>query len=399
MGMIYRRGKVYWIKYYVDGKPVRMSSSSHERRKAELLLTDKEKAVARRDPAAYYDTRKTRYDDIRSLVIEDYKLYKRKSLNTLEYRLLHLDAAFKGKKAELLDINRYILDRRIAGAEDSTINRELAALRRMFTLALRNTPPLVVHVPRIARFKENNVRIGFIEHEAYLRLKGKLPDYLNGPFTLAYHAGMRREEILSLPYTYVSEASRTINLEPGTTKNDEPRVIHLEGNPELEESVKSQLLERMTKFPDCPYLYSHDGEKIKDFRGAWDKALLQCGYRPTYRCKQCHVIIKLPEGKTKKDLSCFKCGGTGKTLKKYDKVFHDLRRTALRNMIRAGVPQKVAMKISGHKTASVFDRYDITSDEDLREASKMIAEYHKAKERNIDVPPENAIHDEEHDGE
>lgn len=268
MGMIYRRGKVYWIKYYVDGRPVRMSSGSYERRKAELLLADKERAVAKRDPSVYFETRKTRYDDIRPLVVEDYELFRRKSLDTLEYRLLHLDAAFKGKKAELLDVKQYILDRRKAGAEDSTINRELAALRRMFSLALKATPSLVASVPPIPRFQEHNVRTGFLEHDEYLKLKAVLPDYLRPPFTMAYHAGMSKEEILALPYTYVSEASRTINLEPGTTKNDEPRVIHLEGDPELEEMVKSQLLLRKTKFPDCPYLFFRDSEKIKDFRVA-----------------------------------------------------------------------------------------------------------------------------------
>jgi integrase len=236
--------------------------------------------------------------------------------------------------------------RNIPPAKNGTINRHLALLRRAFNLDKRASPPKVVTVPVIPKLAENNARKGFFEHDAFVAVRRELPDEVRPVVTFAYYTGCRKGEILGLRWDQVDLAERVVKLDPGETKNDEGRTIFL--TPDLYEVLALQKATRDQLFPKSLWVFSRLGDRILDFRWSWNEA-----------CKRAGLVDAAGEP---------------------DKLFHDLRRTGVRNLIRAGVPERVAMAISGHKTRAVFDRYNIVSESDLKDAARRLREYLTAKD-------------------
>lgn len=212
------------------------------------------------------------------------------------------------------------------------MNRETGALKQAFNLAVKRTPPKLTRAPYIPTLTEDNARQGFFEPDEFERVASNLPAHVADIARFAYLPGWRRGEVLPLRWEAVDRQAREVRLR--TSKTGKPRTLPLTGNLQtlIERRWQAREFEReggTTALSEFVF-HAGDGRAIVDFKRSWATA-------------------------------CTKAGCPGK-------LFHDLRRTAVRDMIRAGVPQSVAMRISGHRTAAIFTRYDITSEEDQLDA-------------------------------
>ncbi|MEO8339813.1 MAG: site-specific integrase [Nitrospirota bacterium] len=180
----------------------------------------------------------------------------------------------------------------------------------------------------------SNTRAGFFEEDQFRAVVHHLPDAIQPVVTLAHFTGWRIcSEVLPMQWRQVDLTAGTIRLEPGTTKNDEGRFFLFSMHPELVELFREQRRQtnevQTKKERLISFVFHRNARPIKDFRKAWADA-----------CQAAGVPGMIP---------------------------HDFRRTAVRNLERAGVSRSAAMKLTGHKTESVYRRYAIVSEADLAE--------------------------------
>jgi len=322
-----------WIAFHdANGKLVRESSKSEK-------ITDAQNLLKKRSGEAASGTlitpkmQRVTVSELFEAVVTDYRNNEKTIAWVERLWKLHLEPFFGNMRAANVgtdQLGAYISKRKEENAANGTINRELALLRRAFTLGYKSRPRKVSFLLDLTEYmlEENNVRTGFVDEAQYRvladRATGQL--WLRTMLALGYTYGFRKAELLNMKASQVDLLGRSIRLNAGETKNGEGRTVT------LTESCYVLVLELVKgKHSDDFLLTRSSGEPVRDFRGAW--------YALT-------DAAKLP-----------------------GLLFHDLRRSAVRNMVRRGVTERVAMRISGHKSRSVFDRYNIVSESDLADAA------------------------------
>lgn len=406
MGYIYRRKKKlgdgtkvevgpYWIKYYRSGLPYRESAGSVKESDAKRLLRLREGDIAK-GIAITPKMGKVTIDELLEDVKNDYRMNGKSSIRTLQMRCdKHLLPFFGGRKAASIstaDVREFIVMRqagrasaeeierelttlqenhaaavsaiqraglrgrelrkrlglakrswlqavseakRKAGATNGEIHRELATLKRAFNLGLQSKK--IMEKPHLPMLEENSVRQGFFEPEAFKVILAHLAEHVRPVIRFAYITGWRTlSEILPLEWRQVDFRSGRVRLDPGTTKNRDGREFPFthELRALLEEQkAKNEILQKEQGILS-PYVFTYEGKPFKSYKRSWATA-------------------------------CRKCGLTGK-------IPHDFRRTTVTNLVRAGIPERVAMQMTGHKTRSVFERYNIVSQGDLLDAARRL---------------------------
>ena len=340
----------YWIKFYRNGRPFRESTRVFDRKEATRKLKEREGEIAKGQFRGLAVER-TKFEDLVEDLKTHYRMDKTGALGRLGQALAHLNPVFHGLRAiEITSrlVQGYITRRQDQGAANGTINRETGMIKRMFALALQQTPPKVALAPYIPHLTEN-IREGYFEHEDFLALRGALPDYAQVAVSLAYYSGMRLGEVFSLQWEQVNVAEGRLALKAKDTKNKTPRVLYLDSD--LSRVLTAWKQRSMASWPQCPWICHRKGRQLKDIKSAWKRG--------------CQVVglgqMVMDEEKGRKVWQ--------------GKIPHDFRRTAVRNTVKAGVPEKVAMLISGHKTRSVFQRYQIMDEDDLKVAATRVSAY------------------------
>jgi integrase len=384
MGTVFRRKRklkngtvlerpTWWMQYYQHGRQVRESARTASLAVAKRILRQREGDV---DKGITVDPKAGRFtfEEGAEALLNDYRNKRCKTLQNTAYRIwTHLAPArcdcpvgrcvhFRWRRLASITTTqieawkaarqRHTIRTRKArtrrqrdgvwleepeqrkAVSAGEINRELATLKRIFSIA--KDQGHLYQIPKITMLREGDARRGFFEREPFEAVRAHLPAPEQAVITFAYLTGWRMQsEILSLEWRQIDWSGREVRLDPGTTKNREGRTYPF--TDELEQVLRTQWAEHEQLRQAgrvVPIVFHRNGRPIRTFRRSWRSACRQAG---------------VP-----------------------GRILHDFRRTAVRNLERAGVPRSAAMAMVGHKTESIYRRYAIVDAAVLREAALKI---------------------------
>lgn len=345
----YQKTRTWYLDLWVGGKRRRTALGGDieeaERKARELL--------GRTAAGLDVPHERLRLNDLLKLVEDDYQAHGRRTTANLSARFEHLRAFFGNPPAKEITADRvraYQAERQRQGRKNATINVELAALGRGFSLA--QYYDRIDYKPKIQRLTENNARKGFFERPDFDAVLAHVPPYLVAFFMCCYLTGWRpKRELLTREWKHVDLSAGWLRLEPHETKNGDGRQFPL--IPGLRAVLEDQRL-RCTEAEArlgriIPWVFFTDkGGRATHYQAAWEAARVKAG---------------MP-----------------------NRIVYDLRRTCVRNLERAGVPRSAAMSLVGHRTQAIYYRYAISDEAMLREAADKMTAFHEER-RAISVLP------------
>jgi integrase len=343
-GHIFHRGKIWYIAYSFRGHPYQESSRSTERKDAEKLLRQRLREVHKPNFVDPSKQQRWTLDDMLEQIRLDYERKQNRSYSGIKFAFQHLQEGFKFHR--VIDITgekvEQYRDKRLqAGAARASVNRELAALRRGYKLMLEKR--MISEAPVIKLLEGENVRQGFLSVGDFYSLLEKIENQdVRDIIEFLYNSGWRSVEAKKLQWSWLD--GKMIRLPKEFAKNKKSRALPLTGA--LLDIIERRKAKRR---PDCNYVFHRAGKTIKSFRRAFKAAAKE---------------VKMP-----------------------DLLPHDMRRSAVRNFRRSGLSEHEGMALSGHKTDSVYRRYDIIADDDLTAAMERVQQHVKKEAENRKVVP------------
>jgi len=375
MGMFQKQG-VWWIDYYVNGHRKRERIGPNKRL-AETVLQKRKVEIAE---GKFLDKQRpitTTFDELADAYFA-YVVHQQRKRSWRRDRtsIRALKGYFGGKRltevtpaaVEQYRAWRYAtISRRGHPMTPASVNRELACLKRMFNVAwkglivLKGGAPAENPMAMVSQARERNERDRVLSSEEFRQVYQEAAAWLKPMMLCGYHTGMREGEVRSLRWDQVDFKRETIRLKSSETKTDAYRVIPLN-------RTLTNLFKTTTRYVGCPYIFINPA-KLE----AWQANPEQVD--PRYRDSSINHAF---------ERACRKTGVSNAT-------FHDLRHTFVTNARRAGIDYFRIMAITGHKTMSVFKRYNTVDERDLRDAIRQMDTYMDTSAHDAARPPSQPI--------
>jgi integrase len=340
----YLRGRIWWIKYSRNGHIIRESTGTTDERKAELFLRKRLEEIKKPEFVGPAEKKLT-LDDLEKKIKADYIRHGRRSHETVKFCLKPVKEHFPFER--LIDIRpakieAYQQQRLDAGMARAAVNREVRYLLHGYRLLFDAGE--ISYIPRVKLLEGENVREGFINRPEFDALCDDLDEDNQDLVRFLYLSAWRSGEAKTLEWPKIDSSDWVIRLSRKNEKTKRPRTLALVG--ELREIIERRMAKRL---PFCPFVFHRNGKPIKSFSRAFKAAAKKAGL----------------EGL----------------------VPHDLRRSAIRNFTKAGIGESLGMSISGHKTNSVYKRYNIIDEDVQRQALERVQEFQKGEVAKRKVVP------------